>query len=429
MGILIKNGRVLDEGQLVSRDLLIIDEKIVKIAEDIQEDGHKEIDVKGKFVSAGFIDMHVHLREPGFEAKETIATGTAAAARGGFTAVACMPNTKPVTDRPEVVRYIKEKAQKEGVVRVLPIGSITLRELGDELTDMAALKEAGAIAVSDDGVGVQSSLMMKQGMKRAVELGLPVIAHCEDDSLAKGGSVHEGVFSAKHGIKGIPNEAESIHVARDILLAEATGVHYHVCHISAEQSVRHVRYAKERGLKVTTEVCPHHLLLTDEDIPGLDPMFKMNPPLRSSKDRQALIEGLKDGTIDIIVTDHAPHSEEEKRRGMELAPFGIVGLETAFPLLYTHLVVTGEFSLEEIVEKMTNKPAELFGLPWGRLAEGQIADITIIDLDTERQVNPEEFASKGKNTPFKKWKLKGWPVMTIVNGSVVWKRDEVLKTV
>lgn len=429
MGILIKNGRMLEAGQLVSRDLLIIDNQIAKIAENIQEDGHKEIDVKGKFVSAGFIDMHVHLREPGFEAKETIATGTAAAARGGFTAVACMPNTRPVTDRPEVVRFIKEKAQKEGVVRVLPIASITLRELGDELTDMAALKEAGAIAVSDDGVGVQSSLIMKKGMKRAVELGLPVIAHCEDDSLAKGGSVHEGVFSAKHGIKGIPNEAESVHVARDILLAEATGVHYHVCHISAEQSVRHVRYAKERGLKVTAEVCPHHLLLTDEDIPGLDPMFKMNPPLRSPKDRQALIEGLKDGTIDIIVTDHAPHTEEEKKRGMELAPFGIVGLETAFPLLYTHLVLTGEFTLEEIVEKMTNKPAELFGLPWGRLEEGQIADITVIDLDTEREVNPEEFASKGKNTPFKKWMLKGWPVMTIVGGSVVWKRDEVLKTV
>lgn len=429
MGILITNGRVLEAGQLVSRDLLIIDDKIAKIAEGIREDGHKEIDVKGKFVSAGFIDMHVHLREPGFEAKETIATGTSAAARGGYTAVACMPNTRPVTDRPEVVRFIKEKAKKEGVVRVLPIGSITLRELGDELTDMAALKEAGAIAVSDDGVGVQSSLMMKKAMKKAAALGLPVIAHCEDDSLAKGGSVHEGVFSAKYGIKGIPNEAESIHVARDILLAEATGVHYHVCHISAEQSVRHVRYAKERGLKVTAEVCPHHLLLTDEDIPGLDPMYKMNPPLRSPQDRQALIRGLKDGTIDIIVTDHAPHTEEEKKRGMEMAPFGIVGLETAFPLLYTHLVLTGEFTLEEIVEKMTNKPAELFGLPWGRLEEGQIADITIIDLENEREVNPEEFASKGKNTPFKKWKLKGWPVMTIVGGSVVWKRDEVLKTV
>ncbi|RXT15029.1 dihydroorotase [Ammoniphilus sp. CFH 90114] len=429
MGILIKNGKILDNGELVQRDILIIDNVISKIAEQIEDQGYKEIDVKGKLVSAGFIDMHVHLREPGFEAKETIATGTAAAARGGYTAVACMPNTKPVTDRVEVVKYIKDKAAKEGVVRVLPIGSITLRELGDELTDMAAMKEAGIVGVSDDGVGVQSSRMMKEGMKRAAELGLPVIAHCEDDTLAKGGSVHEGIFAEKNGLKGIPNEAESIHVARDIMLAEATGVHYHVCHISAEQSVRHVRYAKQLGLKVTSEVCPHHLLLTDEDIPSLDSNYKMNPPLRSKKDREALIQGLKDGTIDIIVTDHAPHTEEEKKKGMALAPFGIVGLETAFPLLYTHLVLGGEFTLEEIIEKMTRKPAELFGLPWGRLEEGAEADLTIIDLETEREVNPQEFASKGKNTPFTGWKLKGWPVMTVVAGSVVWKRDEVLKTV
>ncbi|MEW9667545.1 dihydroorotase [Ammoniphilus sp. 3BR4] len=429
MGILLKNGKVMQNGQLVQRDILIIDQVIAKVAEQIEDEGYKEMDVKGKFISPGFIDMHVHLREPGFEAKETIATGTAAAARGGFTAVACMPNTRPVTDRVEVVKYIKDKAAKEGVVRVLPIGSITLRELGEELTDMAAMKGAGIIGVSDDGVGVQSSRVMKEGMRRAAEAGLPLIAHCEDDSLAKGGSVHEGVFSAKYALKGIPNEAEAIQVARDIILAEATGVHYHVCHISAEQSVRHVRYAKQKGLRVTSEVCPHHLLLTDEDIPGLDSNYKMNPPLRSKTDREALIEGLRDGTIDIIVTDHAPHTEEEKKRGIALAPFGIVGLETAFPLLYTHLVLTGEFTLETIIEKMTRKPAELFGLPWGRLEEGAEADLTIIDLETEREVNPQEFASKGKNTPFTGWKLKGWPVMTMVAGSVVWKREEVLKTV
>ncbi|WP_134700296.1 dihydroorotase [Ammoniphilus sp. YIM 78166] len=430
MGIVIKNGKVLQDGELVPRDILIIDKVISKVAEQIDSQGHKEIDVKGKWVSAGFIDMHVHLREPGYEAKETIATGTAAAARGGFTAIACMPNTKPVTDRVEVVKYIKEKAQREGVVRVLPIGAITIRELGEELTDMAAMKECGIIGVSDDGVGVQSSRMMKEGMRRAAKAGLPVIAHCEDETLAKGGSIHEGTFSAKHGLRGIPNEAEAIHVARDILLAEATGAHYHVCHISAEQSVRHVRYAKEKGIKVTTEVCPHHLILTDEDIPAnLDSNFKMNPPLRSSEDRAALIEALKDGTIDIIVTDHAPHTEEEKKRGLALAPFGIVGLETAFPLLYTHLVLTGDFTLEEIVSKMTSKPAELFGLPWGRLEEGAIADLTVVDLETEREVNPLEFASKGKNTPFTGWKLKGWPMMTMVDGSIVWKREEVLKTV
>jgi dihydroorotase len=427
MGILIKNGKILDQGELVTKDILIEDNKISKITEHIEEEGHKQIDVKGRLVSAGFIDMHVHLREPGFEAKETIATGTRAAARGGFTAVACMPNTKPVIDHVDVVNYIKQKAEKEGVVRVLPIGSITVRELGEKLTDMAAMKEAGIIAVSDDGVGVQSSQIMKLAMKRATQAGLPVVAHCEDDTLAKGGSVNEGSFAQKHGLKGIPNEAEAIHVVRDIMLAEATGAHYHVCHISAEQSVRHVRYAKQLGIKVTSEVCPHHLLLTDEDIPGLDPMFKMNPPLRSPKDRAALIEGLKDGTIDIIVTDHAPHTDEEKKRSMELAPFGIVGLETAFPLLYTHLVLTGEITLEQLIEKMTSKPAELFQLPWGRLAEGQEADLVVIDLDTEREVNSQEFASKGKNTPFTGWKLKGWPVMTMVRGALVWKRDEVLK--
>ena len=427
MGILIKNGKILEQGELVTKDILIVDSKISKITEHIEEEDHKQIDVKGRFVSAGFIDMHVHLREPGFEAKETIATGTRAAARGGFTAVACMPNTKPVIDHVDAVNYIKQKATKEGVVRVLPIGSITVRELGEKLTDMSAMKEAGIVAVSDDGVGVQSSQMMKLGMKRAAQLGLPVVAHCEDDTLAKGGSVNEGSFAQQHGLRGIPNEAEAIHVARDIMLAEATGVHYHVCHISAEQSVRHVRYAKQLGIKVTAEVCPHHLLLTDEDIPGLDAMYKMNPPLRSPKDRAALIEGLKDGTIDIIVTDHAPHTDEEKKRGMEMAPFGIVGLETAFPLLYTHLVLTGELSLEQLIEKMTSKPAELFQLPWGRIEEGQEADLVVIDLDTEREVNPQEFASKGKNTPFTGWKLKGWPVMTMVRGALVWKRDEVLK--
>jgi dihydroorotase len=425
MGILIKNGKILRDGELITQDVLIEGNKITQIAEQIEKEGHKEIDVKGKWISAGFIDMHVHLREPGFEAKETIATGTTAAARGGFTAIACMPNTRPVIDRVEVVSQIQDKAKKEGVVRVLPMGSITVRELGEQLTDMAELKKAGIVAVSDDGVGVQNSKVMKQGMKLARKLGLPVVAHCEDDSLAKGGSVNEGVFSEKHGLKGIPNEAEAIHVARDILLAEATGAHYHVCHISAKESVREVRKGKEEGIKVTAEVCPHHLLLTDEDIPGLDPMFKMNPPLRAEADRKALIEGLKDGTIDIIVTDHAPHTAEEKNRGMELAPFGIVGLETAFPLLYTHLVLTGEFTLEEIAQKMTSKPAELFGLPWGRLVEGAEADLVIVDLETERAVNPREFASKGRNTPFTGWNLKGWPVMTMVNGQVVWKRDEV----
>ncbi|WP_027414521.1 dihydroorotase [Aneurinibacillus terranovensis] len=424
MGILLQNGLVLINGEKVKRDILIEGKTIAKIAEKIEEEGHQPIDVTDQLVVPGFIDMHVHLREPGFEAKETIATGTAAAARGGFTTVACMPNTRPVIDTPETVSRILSKAQEEGCVRVLPMGAITVRELGEELTDMQALKEAGIVAVSDDGVGVQSSRMMKEAMLRAASLDLPVVAHCEDDSLAEGGCVHEGIFSEKHGLKGIPSEAESIQVGRDILLAEATGAHYHVCHISTAESVRLVREAKQRGARVSAEVCPHHLLLCDEDIPGADPNYKMNPPLRSRRDREALIEGLKDGSIDIIVTDHAPHTAEEKARGMQLAPFGIVGLETAFPLLYTKLVETGAFTLQEIVDRMTRIPAELFHLPWGRIEEGADADIAVLDLAGEQAVNPEQFLSKGKNTPFAGWKLKGWTTLTICDGSIIWQSEQ-----
>ncbi len=425
MGTILCNGQILVDGKLVKKDILIEGTNVSRIADSIEEAGHEVLDAAGKLIVPGFIDMHVHLREPGFEAKETIATGTASAARGGFTTVACMPNTRPVIDTPETVRLILQKAKEEGSARVLPMGAITVRELGQELTDMAALKEAGVIAVSDDGVGVQSSKMMKDAMKVATSLGLPVVAHCEDDSLVEGGCVHEGVFSEKHGLKGIPSEAESIHVGRDILLAEATGAHYHVCHISTAESVRLVREAKQRGVRVTAEVCPHHLLLCDEDIPGPDANYKMNPPLRSRRDRQALLQGLKDGTIDMIVTDHAPHTAEEKGRGIELAPFGIVGLETAFPLLYTKLVLTGEFTLQEIVDRMTRVPAEVFNLPWGALEEGKSADIAVIDLETEKEVNPETFASKGRNTPFTGWKLKGWPVLTMLGGRIVWQAEEM----
>ncbi|MED0674697.1 dihydroorotase [Aneurinibacillus thermoaerophilus] len=425
MGTILCNGQILVDGKLVKKDILIEGTNVSRIADSIEEAGHEVLDAAGKLIVPGFIDMHVHLREPGFEAKETIATGTASAARGGFTTVACMPNTRPVIDTPETVQLILQKAKEEGSARVLPMGAITVRELGQELTDMAALKEAGVIAVSDDGVGVQSSKMMKDAMKVATSLGLPVVAHCEDDSLVEGGCVHEGVFSEKHGLKGIPSEAESIHVGRDILLAEATGAHYHVCHISTAESVRLVREAKQRGVRVTAEVCPHHLLLCDEDIPGPDANYKMNPPLRSRRDRQALLQGLKDGTIDMIVTDHAPHTAEEKGRGIELAPFGIVGLETAFPLLYTKLVLTGEFTLQEIVDRMTRVPAEVFNLPWGALEEGKSADIAVIDLETEKEVNPETFASKGRNTPFTGWKLKGWPVLTMLEGRIVWQAEEM----
>ncbi|SEN16855.1 dihydroorotase [Lihuaxuella thermophila] len=432
MKLLLQNGRVLDPttGELVHKDILIEGQTIAKIGTDLNAaDPETEvIDLSGKFISAGLIDMHVHLREPGFEQKETIETGTRAAARGGFTTVACMPNTRPVIDSAELVKEVIAKAEQAGYARVLPYGAITVREAGQELTDMAAMKEAGIIGVTDDGVGVQSSKMMKEAMRKAHSLGLPVVAHCEDDSLAKGGCVHDGQFAARFRLKGIPNEAEAVHVGRDILLAEDIGVHYHVCHISAAQSVRLVREAKARGQKVTAEVTPHHLLLCDEDIPEPNAMWKMNPPLRSSRDREALIEGLKDGTIDIIATDHAPHTLEEKAAGMERAPFGIVGLETAFPLLYTHLVLRGVLTLAELVDKMTRKPAEIFGLPYGVLAEGKPADLTVIDLEEERTIDPDTFLSKGRNTPFAGWRVKGWPVLTIMNGKITWNQADTALT-
>lgn len=383
--------------------------------------GCEVIDAKGNLLSPGFIDMHVHLREPGFEYKETIRSGTASAAKGGFTTIAPMPNTRPVTDTPETVKFVLGKAESEGVVRVLPYAAITKNELGRELTDFPALKEAGAIGFTDDGVGVQNAQMMKNAMALAQSLNMPVIAHCEDDSLVEGAAVTDGEFAKRHGLKGIPNESEAIHVGRDILLAEATGVHYHVCHVSTEQSVRLIRLGKSVGVNVTAEVCPHHLVLSDEDIPDtLDANWKMNPPLRSPRDVEACIHGLEDGTIDMIVTDHAPHSAEEKARGLAKAPFGIHGFETAFPLLYTKFVRTGRWTLPFLIGKMTGDPAKVFGLPYGTLEPGAPADLTLIDLEEEREVNPETFLSQGRNTPFTGWKLYGWPVLTMVDGQVVW---------
>jgi dihydroorotase len=427
MSVWILNGQVWNEstGKVEEKHIQIengVISAIVSVEGSVPDTaGHDVVNAKGKLISAGFIDMHVHLREPGFEYKEDIASGTRSAARGGFTTIACMPNTRPVTDTPETVRYILEKAAAEGSVKVLPYATITKNELGRELTDFAALKEAGAVGFTDDGVGVQNAQMMKNAMQLAASLGMPVIAHCEDDSLVEGAWATEGNFARKHGLKGIPNESEAIHVGRDVLLAEATGVHYHVCHVSTEQSVRLIRLAKQIGVKVTAEVCPHHLLLSDEDIPGLDDAnWKMNPPLRSPRDVQAVIEGLEDGTLDMIVTDHAPHSAEEKARGVQLAPFGIVGFETAFPLMYTKFVRTGKWTLGFLLQRMTVDPARVFGLSSGHLSVGAPADITIVDIESEREVAPETFASKGTNTPFGGWKLYGWPVLTMVDGAVVW---------
>ncbi|SEF52342.1 dihydroorotase [Paenibacillus sp. UNC499MF] len=425
MGMWILNGKMLDaSGKETTGHVLVDNGKIAAITngEELPDTtGHEVIEAGGKLVSPGFIDMHVHLREPGFEHKETIASGTRSAARGGYTTIACMPNTKPVIDTVETVKLIQGKAENEGNgVKVLPYGCISRNQLGRELTDFEALKDAGVVAFTDDGVGVQSARMMKDAMKRAAELGMPIVAHCEDETLVAGAPVSEGTFADKNGLKGIPNESEAIHVGRDILLAEATGVHYHVCHVSTEQSVRLIRLGKQIGVKVTAEVCPHHLLLSEEDIPGMDANWKMNPPLRSKRDVDAVIEALEDGTIDIIVTDHAPHSDEEKAKGMQLAPFGIVGFETAFPLLYTKFVATGKWSLGFLIERMTSKPAEVFGLETGRLQVGSDADLTLVDLETEKEVDPAAFLSKSRNTPFTGWKLKGWPVLTMVGGKIAW---------
>ncbi|MCR2803674.1 dihydroorotase [Paenibacillus soyae] len=426
MSLWILNGSVWnnESNKLESKHIRVSDGVIAEIVDggtSVDTGSSEVVNAEGKLVSAGFIDMHVHLRDPGFEHKEDIMTGSRSAAKGGFTTIACMPNTRPVIDKPETVQYVLDKAAREGIVKVLPYAAITKNELGRELTDFAALKEAGAIGFTDDGVGVQNAQMMKNAMALAKSLDMPVIAHCEDDSLVEGAWASEGSFSRKHGIKGIPNESEAIHVGRDVLLAEATGVHYHVCHVSTEQSVRLIRLAKSIGVKVTAEVCPHHLLLSDEDIPGLDDAnWKMNPPLRTPRDVQAVIEGLEDGTIDMIVTDHAPHSAEEKARGVDLAPFGIVGFETAFPLLYTKFVQTGKWTLGFLLQRMTVDPARVFRLPSGKLEQGAPADITIVDLENERKVDPQTFLSKSNNTPFGGWSLKGWPVTTIVNGKVVW---------
>ena len=426
MSMMIKNGQLLINEELIYSDIYIEDGIIKEIGKLDSLHADEEIDAQGMVIAPGFIDLHVHLREPGGEKKETIATGSLAAAKGGFTTIAAMPNTRPVPDSKEQLQWLNERIKETSLVKVLPYASITVREAGEELTDFPALKEAGAFALTDDGVGVQSAGMMLEAMRKAANAGMTIVAHCEDNSLINKGSVHEGVFSEKHGINGIPSVCESVQIARDVLLAEAAGCHYHVCHISTKESVRAVRDAKRAGINVTAEVTPHHLILCDEDIPSLDSNYKMNPPLRGALDREALIQGILDGTIDFIATDHAPHTKEEKAEGMALAPFGIVGLETAFPLLYTHFVEKGILSIGQLVNLLTVKPANSFGLKdVGSLTVGASADLVVLDIDKEETIDPDTFLSKGKNTPFGGWVCKGWPVTTIVNGKVVWRKGSV----
>lgn len=415
----IENARWYEAGQVRTGDIRIEAGKITDLAA-IPQVGETVIDASGLFVAPGFVDIHVHLREPGGEHKETIATGTAAAAAGGFTTICPMPNTRPVPDDRQTLDALFQKIEETASVRVLPYAAISKNQLGQELVAFDQLTDA--VAFTDDGVGVQTAAVMRMAMQQAARLGKTIVAHCEDDSL-KAGCVHEGNYSRREGLQGIPSLAESIHIARDVLIAEETGCHYHVCHVSTKESVRVIRDAKRAGIRVTAEVTPHHLVLIDEDISNQDPNFKMNPPLRSEADRQALLEGLADGTIDCIATDHAPHATEEKALGIERAPFGITGFETAFPLLYTKLVAEGKMTLETLIRNLTDKAAAIFELPYGKLEVGAEADLVLLDLETERTVSPERFRSKGKNTPFAGERLKGFPVMTLVKGEIVFKED------
>lgn len=422
MNWLIKNGQLLNEnGELSQADIRITNGVIAEIGRELKADGEELLDASGKLIAPGLVDLHVHLREPGGEHKETIETGTKAAAKGGFTTIAAMPNTRPVPDTEENLQKVNALIEQNAHIRVLPYASITIRQAGKELVDFDTLKENSAFAFTDDGVGIQEAGMMHAAMKKAAAIDMAIVAHCEDNSLIYGGAVHDGEYAKREGLPGIPAICESVQIARDVLLAENAGCHYHVCHVSTKESVRVIRDAKKAGVRVTGEVSPHHLVLTDMDIPGQDPNFKMNPPLRGADDKAALIEGLLDGTLDFIATDHAPHTAEEKAAGIQKAPFGITGFETAFPLLYTELVQKGVITLKQLVDWMTIKPAETFNLPYGRLEKDAKADITIIDLEAEKEVNPETFLSKGKNTPFAGHTLAGWPAATFFEGKLVWQ--------
>jgi dihydroorotase len=423
--ILLKGGRVVDPAQRLDgpRDVLLEDGRVAAVAAKLSRRGATVIDAEGLVICPGFIDLHVHLREPGREDKETIATGTRAAAAGGFTAVCAMPNTAPVNDNSGITRFILDRARSEGVVRVYPIGAITRGSRGEELAEYGDLKESGCVAVSDDGRPVASARVMRRALEYAQAFGLPVIDHCEEPALAERAAMNEGPVATLLGLRGAPAVAESIVVERDVQLAELTGGRLHVAHLSTAGSADAVRRGKARGVKVTAEVTPHHLFLTDQAVKesDYDASTKMNPPLRSEADRRAVVEALRDGTIDAIATDHAPHTVDDKKVEYEEAAFGVVGLETAVGLCLDRLVAPGLLTLPRLVALLSAGPARAFGLPGGTLAPGAPADVTVLDLDRTRKVDPARFQSKGRNTPFAGWTLKGAPVMTIVGGQVVWQ--------
>lgn len=421
---LLKNVHVLENNRQVRKEILFDETGILKIAEQIDAPEAEVIDGKEMTALPGLIDVHVHLREPGFAYKETIDTGTMAAAAGGFTTIMAMPNVQPYPDSTEVMEAYLQKIEADAHVHVIPYATITKAESGKEVVDMAALAKMGIRAFSDDGVGVQSGDVMEEAMKQSHALGTMIVAHTEDMSYRKPGAyMHEGTESKARGVVGIPSECEWKQLERDLKLVEKTGAHYHCCHVSAKESVQLLREYRSRGCDVSGEVTAHHLLLCDRDV--VDANWKMNPPLRGEADRKALIRGLQEGALSLIANDHAPHSEEEKKRPLESAPFGIVSLETAFPLLYTKLVLTGIVSLKQLVNWMSTAPAERFGFAHrGRLEEGYASDFTLVDLNEEYIINRNHFLSKGRNTPFHGWRVKGKIKATYVDGTCVYEEGK-----
>ena len=427
--VLLRGGRIIDPSQRMDEvgDVLITDGRIEAIGRvgEVRRDGGslETIDCTGRIVSPGFVDVHCHLREPGREEVETIASGARAAAAGGFTAVCAMPNTDPVTDNQAAVGFIIRQAQRAGAARVYPIGAISIGEQGKTLAEFGEMVGAGAVAVSDDGKPVVSAQLMRTALEYARTFGIPVADHCEEPTLAANGAMNEGIVSARLGLKGIPSEAEEIMAIRDILLARRTGGHIHLCHMSTRGSVELIRWGKERGINVTAEACPHHLSLTEDAVEGYDTNAKMNPPLRTADDVVALQEAVRDGTIDVIATDHAPHHYDEKEREFADAPNGIVGLETALAVNLTWLVHGGVMDVTTLIERMACAPARVFKLQGGTLRRGSVGDVTVFDADAEWTVDPARFVSKGRNSPYAGRALRGVVDLTVVDGRVIHRRD------
>lgn len=429
MTILIKEGRVLDPETKRDEicDVLIDGDRITRVDSGIETEAERIIDAKGCYVMPGFIDLHVHLRDPGLEYKETLTTGGRAAVKGGVTTVCAMPNTKPVIDNGVKVKEVMERAKRESLTNVIQLGAVTVGQEGKELADIRGMAKNGCHAISEDGKSVMNASLYRKGMNLAKEEGLAVFAHCEDITMVEGGVMNADKKAEKLGLKGITNAVEDVIVARDILLAKETGVRLHLCHCSTKDSIKMLGLAKEEGLDVTGEVCPHHFILSTDDITKDDGNYKMNPPLRSKEDVEAIKEGLRNGTVDVIATDHAPHAEAEKNRSMKLAAFGIVGLETSAALTYTELVETGIITPMQMAEKMSWNPAKILGLhDWGSVSEGKIADVVIFDPEKEYTIDKNTFLSKGKNTPFHGRKVKGEVVCTIAGGRIVYEGGKII---